>query len=405
MVQGIPDMIGPLGEKVKSSGGTGIKNVANTSAQLEAFKEAGQSLIQGLFGLGGSGDTLSYPIDITGNPAYNASVKFEVYEYVPAASGQEQKSHIKQADDNSKISDLNEQYKVESNTEAEEQGEFLTGGDAAEDEKEKAKKAEASTVSKMFSSLTGGMDFFLKPGVPAIVMNFPPALSFVDGVQYDNAALGTTGATAMAMMEGGKGGLAAAGSALVGEAKSVVDAFNNDRTGSPAQVDALRLSIARAMEYIPGVLGGEKARNVMALNNRMIVNPNVRAVFRGVNIREFAFQFKLVATSPEEAQAVEKIIKHFRSELYPRAYPVSFGKAEADLGFYFPNAWKITFNFKGGRNMHIPKIKHCYMRTFNHTINPSGGGFRKDGQPNEIDISMSFVEHETLKQRDILEGF
>ena len=137
----------------------------------------------------------------------------------------------------------------------------------------------------------------------------------------------------------------------------------------------------------------------------MIVNPNLRAVFRGVNIREFAFQFKLIATSPEEARAVEQIVKFFRRELYPRAFPISFGKGEADLGYYFPNAFKIRFNFKGVENRHIPKIKHCYLRNFSHTINPTGGAFRKDGQPNEIDISMSFVEHETLKQRDIDEGF
>ena len=39
-----------------------------------------------------------------------------------------------------------------------------------------------------------------------------------------------------------------------------------------------------------------------------------------------------------------------------------------------------------------------------HTINPTGGGFRTDGQPNEVDLSLSFVEHQTLHKQDIVKG-
>ena len=135
------------------------------------------------------------------------------------------------------------------------------------------------------------------------------------------------------------------------------------------------------------------------------MNPNVRAIFRGVNIREFQFQFKLIATSPDEAKTIQKIIKHFRKELYPKGFPATFGTASADIGYHFPNAFKITFKFQGRRNKNLPKIKPCYLRSFSTTINPTGGSFRNDGQPNEIDISMAFVEHETLKSLDVKKGF
>ena len=52
----------------------------------------------------------------------------------------------------------------------------------------------------------------------------------------------------------------------------------------------------------------------------------------------------------------------------------------------------------------IPKLKECYLRNVQHTINPTGGGFRTDGQPNEIDLTLSFVEHETLNRKDIEDG-
>ena len=40
-----------------------------------------------------------------------------------------------------------------------------------------------------------------------------------------------------------------------------------------------------------------------------------------------------------------------------------------------------------------------------HTINPTGGGFKVDGKPNEIDLTLSFVENQTLDRADIEAGF
>ena len=168
-----------------------------------------------------------------------------------------------------------------------------------------------------------------------------------------------------------------------------------------------------------GALGTEEARfaatraaargtgsNVVNNITRMAVNPNIRTLFNGVNVREFSFQFKMIGTSPEEGREIQNIIKLFRTELYPKAYdlPGDFG-IEAKLGYNFPNAFKIRFNFKGIENANIPKIKVCYLRSMSHTVNPTGGGFKVDGKPNEIDLSLQFVEHTTLDQDDIKAGF
>ena len=139
----------------------------------------------------------------------------------------------------------------------------------------------------------------------------------------------------------------------------------------------------------------------------MTVNPNIRTLFNGVNVREFTFQFKLIATSPQEARNIQDIIKLFRTELYPKAFDVPIGNlnVEAKLGFNFPNAFKIRFNFKGVENANLPKLKVCYLRNMSHTVNPTGGGFKVDGKPNEIDLTLSFVENQTLDQDDIKAGF
>jgi len=451
---GILDKAGPLGETLKGGGGlkNPIKNFSNVEGALEEFAEAGQSLLGALFqnfGVGGS--TLEYPLDVSGNPAYAATVSFQTLEYTTPESGKSQKSHMKQQEDNLKqarlkeaddarnqaaglglvddfgsrnpgfqqSNDANASFLGATNQPTTFSADIADGSGGANTAAfaddaaslnfaaKKDTEVEAATAKKSSSNVRGGVSFFPKKGEPTVTMYFPPSMSFVDNVAYDtNAELGTVGAATLAGMEGGASGFASAGRALMGEGKALLDVIKGGEGSvnnlSEGATDSLKLAVAKVNNrYNPS----SAFRNAAALANRFIVNPNVRAIFRGVNIREFQFQFKLIATSPEEARTVQKIIKHFRKELYPRGFPVNFGSASADIGYHFPNAFKIIFKFNGRRNKNLPKIKPAYLRSFNATINPTGGGFRNDGQPNEIDISMAFVEHETLKSLDIKKGF
>ncbi len=432
------DKVGPLGEKLKGAGGlkNPIGNFQNIGGELEDFAEAGQTLLKSFFGLGG-GNKLEYPLDVSGNPAYAATVKFEIFEYKSPQAGKSQKSHVKQQEDNLKrtitneqaglgqvddFSDFNPNAQAANDANAQFLGasnqpiQFVAdeasapsvagGDDAAALNNLAVKDTVTVTQATQTSSSTnrGGMNFFKKNSEPSIIMYFPPSMAFVDGVQYDtNSPLGQLGATALAGMEGGMTGLEAGLKGLQDEGQALLDTVLGKRDNlTSGAINSLKLAAAKVNDTFNPSQG---IKNAVSLVNRFTLNPNVRAIFRGVNIREFAFQFKLIATSPQEANAIQKIIKQFRKELYPRGFSVPIGEASADLGFHFPNAFKISFKYNGRRNRNIPKIKMAYLRSFSHTINPTGGGFRKDGQPNEIDISMSFVEHETLKQKDILKGF
>ena len=95
------DKAGPLGEKIRGQSNDIFKNLENAAPQLEDLAARGTSLIKSIFGLGGgSGESLNYPLDVEGNPAYNATVSFQVVEFRSAVPGKSQKSHLKQVDDN-----------------------------------------------------------------------------------------------------------------------------------------------------------------------------------------------------------------------------------------------------------------------------------------------------------------
>ena len=178
------------------------------------------------------------------------------------------------------------------------------------------------------------------------------------------------------------------------------------KIAAAAESETARLGASRLISAIPGMNLNQGLGAAAGLANRIIVNPNVRKLFNGVTVREFTFQFKMIPTSPEEGEIIQKIIKLFRKEMYPRAFKIPVGgESNVSLGYNFPNAFKIKFNFKDSENRNIPKLLPCYLRNVSHTINPTGGGFKNDGKANETDLTLAFVEHRAIEQQDIEKGY
>ena len=437
------DKVGPLGEKITPNAQSAFKNLQNAQGQLEDLAQRGSSLLKSIFSFGGGGEALNYPLDIEGNPAYAATVSFQVQEFRSANPGKSQKSHLKQQEDNLKqklkeeddarnaaaglgivddfssmnpgfqmSNDANQQFLGATNQPttfvddaAAAPNRFIGGDDAAALNfmAKRDSQAETNQIKKVDSTITA-MDFFPKPGSPTVKMFFPISQAFVDGVQYQSTGIGQLGAgMEQAAATNDASALGAAAKIIGDDVKAAAKAIlEKDFDIGPAGTELSRFAATRAVNRFAS--GFNPATSNIT---RMTVNPNIRTLFNGVNVREFTFQFKLIATSPQEARNIQDIIKLFRTELYPRAFNVPIGNlnVEAKLGFNFPNAFKIRFNFKGVENANLPKLKVCYLRNMSHTINPTGGGFKVDGKPNEVDLTLSFVENQTLDQDDIKAGF
>ena len=437
------DKVGPLGEKVKdplnaafsdfASGGSSRINSTNGDLGLEADLIA-QTIIQNKldFISGGGGSKLEYPIDVSGNPAYAATVKFQVMEYGMPNEGESQKNHAQTPSDNIVVQELQKPKVEQQNNQLGIDGAaaaaariqaqaysddaasanvrnpgFQFVDDAAvtqsfvktktEDEAD-AKNIKASSSSKF------KIGFQKKMGSPSVVMYFPLSQTFYDNIAYGSADLGGLGAVAEGAASSGASELKAAALGAIKNSADAVISSLSDITGalsSAAKTDAARLAASKVVGKFPLGVG-----TAATLINRMVINPNTRTLFNGVNIREFAFQFKLISTSPAEGEIIQKIIKFFRKQAYPEAYNVTFGaETNVALGYNFPDAFKITFHFRGAENKNIPRILPCYLRSVSHTINPTGGGFRNDGKPNEIDLTLTFSEFRALQSQDIEKGY
>ena len=432
---GIPDMIGPLGERIQSVGAARV-NSSNFNGSEEDIITQGIAGNKQSFIENGGGSKLEYPLDVNGNPAYAATVKFQIFEYAMPNEGDTAKNHSQSAVDNlvsrldattPKVEGGNSSAGIDgpANAAARFSASAYSGIDGAanaasatnpgfqnfedtevlqsfvktksEDEADNKNNLAASTSQFKIG-------FQKKLGSPSIVMYFPISQTFVDTIGYTGANLSTLGAGVEAGSNLGTDGIKSGLSTLIGQFGQNLISILSDPAAAltgAAKTDAARVGASRIMGKAPFGVG-----TAATLLNRMIVNPNVRTLFTGVNVREFAFQFKLIATSPEEGEVIQKIIKIFRKEAYPEAFQVPLGgETNVSLGYNFPNAFKITFNFKGAQNKNIPKILPCYLRNVSHTINPTGGSFRNDGKANEIDLTLAFTEFRALQSQDIEDGF
>ena len=373
----------------------------------------------------GAGPTLYYPVE-NSNPAYQARVTFKVHSLQTKMDGETLKGFTKHVTDNLKTTAKSEDIDPGGDVFGqdvysdgfEEYGEDFAdaSGPAANSNAltTKVKRAGQNVTTFVKDKVTGnavaqksakifkgGVDFRPTPNMPIVDMYFPLTMQFNDNALYDNADLGAMGGTAEAAIQAGAGAL----SSVLGAATQGVGSIFDAITGNKQLTEtALRVGAARAIDL--GSFLNTGVANALRLTNRTVINPNTRALFRGVNLREFTFQFKMIAESQQEAAIVEQIVKHFRTQMYPDTYPVNIGNnVSADLGFAFPNVFEITFKYKNGINQRIPRIHFCYLRNVSTAINPTGGTFRRDGQPNEIDLTLNFVEYRTLNKKDIEAGY
>jgi hypothetical protein len=127
-------------------------------------------------------------------------------------------------------------------------------------------------------------------------------------------------------------------------------------------------------------------------------NPNTRAVFKSVPLREFTFSFKMLPQSQDEAREMENIVKLFREEIYPDV--VTIGNAA--VAYKFPNKFAIELTY--GTQAVGVQILPSYLTNMSTTYNGSSQSFYRDGKFSEIDLTLTFRESRTLSKKDVTNG-
>ena len=219
-----------------------------------------------------------------------------------------------------------------------------------------------------------------------VLLYLPQGLQFRDNVTYENVDVGATGAAV------------SQGASILGSMADGVGSFVQGLTGSGA--DGLAKLATVKMAAAAGKFSDEVTAG-LKLQTGVTTNPNQRSLFKQVNMREFQFNFKMIARSRKEAEQVKSIVNFFRSELYPEDIEVQIGGQEISLGYQFPNKFNIEFEYDGKTIAH--KVKPCFLRSVDTTYNASQMAFHNDGEFLEVDMNLNFTETVTLSKKDILD--
>jgi len=222
-------------------------------------------------------------------------------------------------------------------------------------------------------------------GGETIILPIPEGLSHTDGIEYENTDLG--------LVRG----------ALVEAATTPPPDGGSGDGGTPPASDEggeQKGAFQQMMEGIAIRFGGDTGRLIVG----SAPNPNTRAVFKKVGMRQYQFTYKLMPTTTSEAESIQDIIKKFREVMYPEPEGIDDNFITA---FKFPNLFKIEFWIgNGAKELVKPELLPAYLSSMSTSY---GGAIMAQNDANfsfsETTISLTFMEYRALNQRDIQKGF
>lgn len=247
-----------------------------------------------------------------------------------------------------------------------------------------------------------------------IQLYLPQTLQFADAIEYTNVDLGIVGgAAAVALRNNATGGEIARRifRSSLPSLQSLQDAVNLGLTSEAAQVASLRV----ASRISSGVQGAIETETGITLN------PNRRSTLRGIGIRRFRFTFNLIPNSQKEANQITKIIKSFRTSMYPAASGRVGDRREApglpgdgaissfvdnanvSVALRFPHKFNIKLRY--GTKQVATGILPCFLEAADIVYNPNAMSMHTDGNFQETAITLSFIEERALVKSDIESGF
>ena len=229
-------------------------------------------------------------------------------------------------------------------------------------------------------------------------------LRFSDNAQYETANLGVLGGALEGALNGSN---AFAGATSNGQLTSTASALAASAIAK--NVGELAGAAVGSIKGAPGAIVGASALSnafeglspAVRSATKIASAPNQRTLFQQVQIRSFAFTFKMIANNAREAEEIRNIIKFFRQELYPEKIPL--GESGVPLGYKFPNQFEIEIKNRFDGNPAF-KIQRCYLRDVQTSFNATATGMYDDGNFIEADISLAFQEIVALDKEKVRKG-
>ena len=260
------------------------------------------------------------------------------------------------------------------------------------------------------------LNYVIQDGVKSTNANLPPLGYKYEGEVILPIPMGVRDRSSASWGMGKMGPLMAS---MVGVAAPLIDAIGG---GDPAEaLEKIIMQIGKSPEILgtegsdyrriaaasltTGALArigltGLDASDILARTTGKVANPNMELLFRGPNMREFEFQFKLVCRSKEDAKRIREIIKFFKLQSLP-----TVGKNTNLINS--PNVFFIRYMNGDTRIKSLPQPKICALVNFGIDHTPDGMGWAayEDSHPVATQLVMQFAELTPLFRNEMEEAF
>ncbi len=216
-----------------------------------------------------------------------------------------------------------------------------------------------------------------------IYLPCPTGIGFNDSAAFGTIDLGIIGSSVLEAVNVAQNTEGSTGT----RAKAGVDAFVDTASSiSAGQAAKIGMSLTPFAEQAN-------------LSSRSLSNPNTNSNFTGNSVRQFSFNFKMIANSEAEAEAIRQIHQRFRYYTYAKAQT-----GENKFTLDYPPVWTVKFlDFETGKeNKFIPAIYSSYLTTVGTTFNSGANMFYSDGAPLEVDMALTYQETRVLQRDDLI---
>jgi len=171
-------------------------------------------------------------------------------------------------------------------------------------------------------------------------------------------------------------------------------AFDNIKNIGGESGVALGASLAK----LPGAFGAADVGSALGISSGTALNPFRETVFESVDFRSFTFKYKFFPKNKDESADVFRIIETFKFHMHPE---MSDGK----LFFIYPSEFNITYYFGNNRNPYFHKFTTCVLESMDVSYGGEQFSSFRNGEPTEINMSLTFRELEVLTKSMINQGF
>ena len=157
-------------------------------------------------------------------------------------------------------------------------------------------------------------------------------------------------------------------------------------------------AVGASLAKLPGAFGGADVGSALSASTGTALNPFKETVFESVDFRSFVFKYKFYPKNKKESADVFRIIETFKFHMHPEM-------SDGNLFFIYPSEFNITYYFGQLRNSYFHKFTTCVLESMDVSYGGEQFSSFRNGEPTEINVSLTFRELEVLTKQMINQGY